>query len=63
LQERGSCNVKDLEVGAYFLSSELNAKGILWSRPAPRGLPTKLSTDLVDTCSPAKKRQKTANIR
>ena len=26
-------------------------KGILWSRPAPRGLPTKLSTDFVDTCS------------
>jgi hypothetical protein len=62
LQEQGSCNIKDLAAGACFLSSWLKMKGILLSRPSPAGLPTKLSTGLVDTCLEAKKRQKTANI-
>src|SRR5262245_28712735 len=49
-------------MSAYFLGGGLKMKGILWSRHSLVGLPTKLSTGLVDTRREPKKRQKTANI-
>jgi hypothetical protein len=62
MRERGLCNINRLEFRAYFLSRSLEVKKILWSRLSAGGLPTKLSTDLVDTRDEPKKRQKTANI-
>src|SRR5262245_34382722 len=62
LQERGLCNINRLAFAAYFLSISPEVKKILSSRPPTAGLPTKISTDLVDTCSEERKRRKTANI-